>query len=239
MCSSRTGRCYRYKESLCISGIKRKEAKGETKHGNCKKNSMLGTWIEGEVIAYPKLLVTNPLFVQDIQSKIGKKVDVAEIDIEISNFQKRIAKLERSKNKLEQDIDNLSDDDKRAERKRNDMNRRLNKLYEEIYEIEDQIVDCEQRKQATEHKQLSTESIYKILLAFDQFFDKMNSDEQRKVLESLISEVHLHPKETWKEDKNPIKEIKYTFPVGQEIMEELRENLSSVECVVLMSRQDG
>lgn len=154
-------------------GIKRQKLNyqcghyAKAKHGNCKKNAILGEWIEAEVIAYTKLLVRNPLFVQDIQSKIGKKVDDAEIDIEISNFQKRIAKLERSKNKLEQDIDNLSDDDKRAERKRNDMNRRLNKLYEEIYEIEDQIVDCEQRKQAAEHKQLSTESIYKILLAFD------------------------------------------------------------------------
>jgi len=66
----------------------------------------------------------------------------------------------------------------------------------------------------------------------------MNPEEQRKVLESLISEVHLHPKETWKEDKNPIKEIKYTFPVSSEVMEELRENVLSVECVVLMSRVD-
>jgi|GEM_PF-1506279 len=209
----------------------------KAKHGNCKKNAILGEWIEAEVIAYTKLLVRNPLFVQDIKSKIGKKVDVSEIDIEINNYQKRIAKLERSKNKLEQDIDNLSDDDKRAERKRNDMNRRLNKLYEEIYEIEDQIVDCEQRKQAAEHKQLSTESIYKILLAFDQLFDKMNPEEQRKVLESLISEVHLHPKETWKEDKNPIKEIKYTFPVSSEVMEELRENVLSVETCILLSHK--
>jgi len=39
MCSSRTGRCYRYKESLCISGIKRKEARGEAKDGTKKGNS--------------------------------------------------------------------------------------------------------------------------------------------------------------------------------------------------------
>jgi len=39
MCGTRTGRCYRYKESLCISGIKRKEAKGEAKNGTKKGNS--------------------------------------------------------------------------------------------------------------------------------------------------------------------------------------------------------
>lgn len=208
----------------------------KAKHGNCKKNSILGEWIESEVIAYTKLLVRNPLFVQDIQSKIGQKVDVSEINLEINNYKKRVARLEKSKYKLEQDIDNLSEEDKHAERKREDMNKRLHKLYEEIYELEDQISECEQRKQSAEHKQLSTESIYKILWAFDQLFDIMNREEQRKVLESLIAEVHLYPKETWKEGQNPIQEIKYTFPVSPEVLDELRGNMLSVETIVLLSK---
>ena len=48
-----------------------------------------------------------PKFIQDIQSKVGKKIDVSDIDEEIRNFQKRIVSLERSKSRLEQDIDNV------------------------------------------------------------------------------------------------------------------------------------
>ena len=76
-----------------------------------------------------------------------------------------------------------------------------------------------------------------MLLVFDKLFDKMNDADKRKLVESLISEVHLHPKETWAEGKNPIKEIKYAFPVSDEVMKSLRENVSSVETVVLLSKR--
>lgn len=37
---------------------------------------------------------------------------------------------------------------------------------------------------------------------------------------------------------NPIKEIKYAFPVSKEVMEALRENVASVETVVGLHRKD-
>ena len=144
--------------------------------------------------------------------------------------------MERSKSNLEQDIDAIYDDDKNAERKRRDMNNRLNKIYEEIYNVEDMITDCEKRKTAAEQNTLTKDNVYKMLLVFDKLFDKMNDTDKRKLVESLISEVHLHPKETWEEGKNPIKEIKYAFPVSDEVMKSLRENVSSVETVVLLSK---
>lgn len=73
-----------------------------------------------------------------------------------------------------------------------------------------------------------------MLLAFDKFFDKMSKEDQRKMMECLVSEVHLYPKETWDESKNPIKDIKYTFPVSKEVMESLGENVASVESIVLL-----
>ena len=66
-----------------------------------------------------------------------------------------------------------------------------------------------------------------MLLVFDKIFDKMNDVDKRKLIESMIAEVHLHPKETWEEGKNPIKEIKYAFPVSKEVMDALRENVAS------------
>lgn len=208
----------------------------KSKFGQCKKNAISAEWIEAEVIEYTKLLVRNPQFAQDIQSQIGQKVDVSEIDVELKNYQKLIKKLERSKSNLERDIDSIFDEDKHAERKRQDKNNRLNKIYEEIYNIEDMIIDCEKKKEAAQQDVMTKDNIFKMLLVFDKFFDKMNEADKRKMLESLIAEVHLHPKETWEEGKNPIKEIKYTFPVSKEVMDALRENVASVETVVLLSK---
>ena len=77
-----------------------------------------------------------------------------------------------------------------------------------------------------------------MLLVFEQLFDKMNREEQRKVLESLIAEIHLYSKETWKQGQNPIREINYTFSVTPQILEELRDNLPTVETVVLLEWKD-
>ena len=209
----------------------------KAKNGQCKKNAILADWVEKEVIEYTKLLVRNEQFAKDIQEQIGQKVDVSELDIEMENYQKYLKKLERSKLNLEQDIDSVDDEDRNAERKRKDMNKRLNKIYEEIYDIEYRIEDCEKKKTAAEKNVLTRDGVYNMLLVFDKFFDKMSKEEQRKLMESLVSEIHLHPKETWKESKNPIKEIKYAFPVRDEVMTNLRENVTSVETVCLLSRK--
>lgn len=98
------------------------------------------------------------------------------------------------------------------------------------------LTDCEKKKEAAQQDVLTKENVFKMLLVFDKIFDKMNDVDKRKLIESMIAEVHLHPKETWEEGKNPIKEIKYAFPVSKEVMDALRENVASVETVVLMSR---
>lgn len=126
----------------------------KSKFGQCKKNAISAEWIEAEVIEDTKLLVRNQQFAEDIQSQIGQKVDVSEIDIEIQNYRKKLTKLERSKSNLEQDIDSIYDDDKNAERKRRDMNNRLNKIYEEILQYSKtrlQTVKCEKHRQSRIH----------------------------------------------------------------------------------------
>ena len=98
------------------------------------------------------------------------------------------------------------------------------------------IIDCEKKKEAAKQDVLTKENVFKMLLVFDKIFDKMNDADKRKLLESMIAEVHLHPKDTWQEGKNPIKEIRYAFPVSQEVMGALRENVALVETVVLLSQ---
>lgn len=208
----------------------------KSKFGQCQKNTIPAEWIEAEVIEYTKLLVRNKQFAEDIQGQLGHKTDVSEIDKELDNYHKMIKKLEKSKSNLESDIDAIYDDDQYVERKRQDMNNRLNKIYEEIYAVEDMITDCEKKKEAAQQDVLTKENVFKMLLVFDKIFDKMNDVDKRKLIESMIAEVHLHPKETWEEGKNPIKEIKYAFPVSKEVMDALRENVASVETVCLLSK---
>ena len=57
------------------------------------------------------------------------------------------------------------------------------------------------------------------------------------MMECLISEIQLYPKETWKEGQCPIKYIKYTFPVTNEVRQNLREKVSTVETVCLLSNR--
>lgn len=211
----------------------------KAKFGQCKKNAILAEWIEAEVINYTKLLVRNKQFAEDIQKQIGQKVDVSGINAEIENYRGSLKKLERSKSNLERDIDAVVDDDRNAERKRRDMNSRLNKLYDEMYDIEDRIMECEQRKLSVEKEALTRDGVYKMLLAFDRFFDTMNGEDKRRLMECIVSEVYLHPKETWKEGENPIKQIKYAFPISSEVLESLRENIASVESVCLLHRRDS
>ena len=71
---------------------------------------------------------------------------------------------------------------------------------------------------------------------FDKFFDRMDAADQRKLIETLISEVHLYPKETWEKGKNPVKEIKYAFPVSDEVLGKIREKVATVETVVLLGK---
>ena len=63
----------------------------------------------------------------------------------------------------------------------------------------------------------------KILLVFNKVFDTMIEDHKRKLIQNMILEVRLHPKETWGESKDPVKYIKHSFSVGKEAMESLRK----------------
>ena len=101
-------------------------------YGECHRNGISSERIEKEVVEYTKRLVHNEKFVDYVKMKIGKSIDVTEIENELSSYDKKLKALERNKKNLEKDIDNLLDDDKFANRKRADMNKRLDKIYEDM-----------------------------------------------------------------------------------------------------------
>lgn len=69
-----------------------------------------------------------------------------------------------------------------------------------------------------------------MLLEFDRIYDKLSMDEQRSVLQSLISEIQLYKKEEIKESKTYIKKIKFAFHYQQERYGSLRQGSLAGRC---------
>ncbi len=129
---------------------------------------------------------------------------------------------------------NLLDDDKFANRKRADMNKRLDKIYEDMDSVESERIECVNRLQAVQEQQLNEKKIYQMLLEFDRIYDRLSLDEQRSVLQSLISEVQIYKKDEIKESKTYIKKIKFAFDI-ENIGEILDNKGNHVETVCLLS----
>lgn len=210
--------------------------KNSRNSGQCSRNGISAELVEKEVLEYTKALVRNPQFAEDIKNRIGKSVDVSSIEMEMQNYRKKLQKVERNKANLEKELDTIFDDDKYAERKREDMNKRLDGFYDIIYNIEMNITECEIKKEAVEKEALTMEGIYQLLLAFDEMFDKLNDTDKRELMQSMISEIQLYKKDELVNEKTYVKSILYAFPVDEEVIRSLRENLTQVETVILMTK---
>lgn len=204
-------------------------------HGECSRNGIAAELIEKEVVEYTKKLISNPEFTIYLEQKIGKSLDVSEIEKDLEFCDKKLKQLERNKGNLERDIDNIMEDDKSADRKRKDMNRRLDKIYEDMEELEVQREGSLNKLSAVQEQQLNQEKIFQLLLNFDKIYDKLTNDEKRKLLHSLISEVEIYRKDEIKETKTYIKKVKYAFEV-ENVAQNLGNKGNSVETCVLLSK---
>lgn len=182
-------------------------------HGECKRNGVAADRIEKEVVNYTKNLVAKPEFAEYVKQKIGKSLDLSELEKELSSYDKKIKVLERNKDSLFKDIDNLLDDDKIANRKRIDMNKRLDKIYEELERVEEERKVCLEKIGAVRQQELNEKRIYQLLLDFNKIYDKLSDIDMQKLLQSLVSEIQVYKKEEIKVSKTYIKKIRYAFDV--------------------------
>ena len=81
---------------------------------------------------------------------------------------------------------------------------------------------------------MTGDNIYSILICFDRLYAVMNDRERRKIVESLISEIHIY------EERQPngqwIQSIKFKLPLISEDLNWGLEEQNRVESVVLLSR---
>ena len=204
---------------------------------SCDYKAMLKkTDIEPLVIHAIGELVSNESFASEIKSRIGHEIDTKTIDKEIKSYESKFREVDLNKSRLEKEIDTLPEDTRYRERKLHDLVIRLDSLYDIIVELEDKLVDAKLRRKAVERDAITLENIYMLMTNFQKIYDKINDDERKALVSSLIKEIHLYPRE---ESKVPLKSILFNFPVykdGQQVEEILWDSGNTLETVILMTR---
>lgn len=223
-----------YKEVLYYACSRNKMQRGHycDYSANLKK-----TDIEPLVVEVIKELVQDEFFASEIKKRIGKQVDTSQIDVEINNYENKLKEVESNKARLEREIDTLPMDANYRERKIKDMTSRLNALYDVIAEIEEKLVDARLRRDAIETNAITMENIYKMLQHFGELYDIISDEERKELISHLIKEIRIYPEG---ESKNPLKTIKFNFPVfqdGKEVNEIFLDKQANVETLVTLYKK--
>lgn len=182
-------------------------------------------------------LVSNPHFAAMMQEKINMKVDTTAIDQEITNYEKQLRQDYAIKSKLMEEIDNLNPDDRHYIRRKSDLDDRLYRMYDKIEEMESQLIDARAKKTSIEAEKITGDNIYKVLICFDKLYFAMNDVERRQLIEALIAEIQIY--EERKPNGQWLKSIRFKLPIIENDLSIGLDNGEHVECVVLMSREDG
>ena len=179
-------------------------------------------------------LVSNPKFAAMMQEKINSKVDTTAIEQEITAAEKQLRQYYSVKSKIMEEIDTLDPDDRHYIIRKSDLDERLYRMYDKIEDAENQLVTARAKKQAIEADKITGDNIYKILLCFEKLYNVMNPVERKKLMEHLISEVHIYP------ERQPngqwLKSIKFRLPIVENNIDLCLDNESHTECVIALSK---
>ena len=204
---------------------------------SCAYKAMLKkTEIEPLVIEAIRELVSNEAFAKEVKSRIGTQIDTTTIDREIKNYEAKLREVDLNKTRLENEIDTLPEDSRFRDRKLHDMTIRLDGLYDIIVDLEEKIEDAKLKRRSVEMNAITMDNVYKLMINFEKVYYKINDEERKALVSSLIKEIHIYNRD---EAEVPLKSISFNFPVykdGEKVQELLWDKGNTVECVVLMSR---
>lgn len=185
-------------------------------------------------------MVKEPRFSEAIKEKIGTAVDTAEMEKHLEALQTKLRKTFGVKSRLERQIDELDFDDSYYDKKLLDLQRRYDEQYGKIEEIEIQILNVQEQINSIRQEKISGDSIYQLLLVFDKVYNSATEVEQKEFMKAFIEKIELFPQK--REDGCWIKNIVFNFPVpisGTEMKELPLEYITTLECVMLMSRVEN
>ncbi|WP_029067558.1 hypothetical protein [Lachnobacterium bovis] len=89
-------------------------------------------------------------------------------------------------------MDNLDIDDIHYDRKIADLQSRYDDQYDIIEELEGQIDKVQEQIQSIMQENLSSTSIYQLLLAFDKFYNDFNEAEQKEFMRAFIDRIDIY-----------------------------------------------
>lgn len=201
------------------------------------KAKLKKTDIEPYVIEAIMELVRGDSFAQEIESRLGQPTNTAALDRELAGYRKKLTEVETNKANLEEAIDNLPLDVKYRERKLKDMEARLDGLYDTMAQLEENIADASLRKRAMDEEAITLDNIYKMLLSFNQIYDKMTDEEKKDLISYLIKDIRIYPND--ERAAMPLKSITFNFPVyidNREVQKISWEKDKRLETLVVLEK---
>lgn len=167
--------------------------------------------VEKAIVEVITLLVKKPQFIRFMKDKIEAKVDTSSIELEISTLEKEFRRLLSMKNRLTAEADALDPEDRHFERMKADLDDRIYSMYDQISEIEEELAIARNKKTMAISDKMKADNIYKVLIFFEDLYNKMNEDEKRQLISILISEIHVHEERT--ANGQWLNEIVFALPI--------------------------
>ena len=183
-------------------------------------------------------MVNRPEFVEAIREKLGTAVDTSTIEKQIDTLKNSLRLASGIKSHLERQMDAMNPDDPFFDQKIADLQRRYDFQYERMAEITEELDAANDQLQAMLQEKLTTDSIYQLLLVFDQLYGSFTEIEKKKFMQAFIEKIELYPEK--QPDGNWLKHITFNFPIptkGGQVTEYPLESREALETVMSLVQQ--
>ena len=214
-----------------------KNTLGATGHKCSFRLNIEQTELNRMVASIISAMTKDPRFSKTIQKKIGAAVDTVELEQQAETLRGQLRQAIGTKNRLERQMDALNVDDPYYDRKISDLQRRYDEQYGTIGETEAQIEEVENQIMDIRQEKISRDSIYQLLLTFDEVYGSATEAEQKEFMRAFIERIELFPEK--RQDGCWVKNIVFNFPVpihGKDTTEYPLEFEPTLECVILLNR---
>lgn len=115
-------------------------------------------------------------------------------------------------------------EDKHYKRRKTDLEERLYKEYDRMDEIENSLAGAKAKKCSIMADKVTGDNIYKALIYFADFYDKMNESERREFMTVLLANAQIYegrqPNGQW------LKSTEFKLPIVKEDMKLRLDKLS-------------
>lgn len=193
--------------------------------------------IDSLVASIISAMVNRPEFVEAIQEKLCTAVDTSTIEKQIDTLKNSLRLASGIKSHLERQMDAMNPDDPFFDQKIADLQRRYDFQYERMAEITEDLDAANDQLQAMLQEKLTADSIYQLLLVFDQLYGSFTEIEKKKFMQAFIEKIELYPEK--QPDGNWLKHITFNFPIptkGGQVTEYPLESREALETVMVLSK---